>query len=77
MIQLDISRTMNLLTSFDELRKTVASWALLFIRALIFLNEETIDIGTIQSQKMHWNDYRQPLISLNLTFKFLKQRMSK
>ena len=51
MIQLDISRTMNLLTSFDELRKTVASWALLFIRALIFLNEETTDIGTIQSQK--------------------------
>ena len=51
MIQHDISRIMNLLTSFDELRKTVASWALLFIRALIFLNEETTDIGTIQSQK--------------------------
>ena len=51
MIQHDISRTMNLLTSFDELHKAVASWALLFIRALIFLNEETTDIGTIQSQK--------------------------
>jgi len=42
---------MKELTSFDELRKTVASWEWLFMRALIFLKDATTDIGTIEWQK--------------------------
>ena len=42
---------MKTLTSFDEFRKTAASWEWLLIRALIFLKDATTDIGTIKQQK--------------------------
>lgn len=39
-------RNIKILTSFAESRRILASWELLLIRDLIFLKDETTEIGT-------------------------------
>lgn len=55
---------MKTLTSFDEFRKTAASWEWLLIRALIFLKDATTDIGTIKQQK-YWKEFKMWLQKLD------------
>lgn len=59
------------LTSFDDVRRAIASRELLWTRALIFLNAAITDIGTAHKIMQILNNYASLITSRYPRFSFL------